>query len=171
MVEVDGRIFELKKAAIACGLEPDLAVDDISESCRVAEQALPDSDENRAARWWPAFLKDYSVRCVGRWQVKCGNLKNDDEMEKAWLEIFEPLWLAGCNYIKDLAIQNVRSGYNKVTSKHTDLDVQDLQKVKQYFNNVADDLDKVISAEITKFTTLQSSTLSKVIRQRFPKDE
>jgi hypothetical protein len=166
MVEIEERVFEIKKAAIACGLKPDHAVDDVAEACGVAEQIVPDSEEHKATKWWPAFLKDYSVRCVGRWQAKCGNLKNDEAMERLWLEYFEPMWIAGCNYVKDLAIQNVRGRCDKIASKDAGrFNGQDLQKLKQYCNSVADDLDKVISSEITKFTALQRDTLSKVIRQ------
>jgi hypothetical protein len=166
MRDIAERAFELKKAAIACGLEPDHAIDDLAEACGVAEQVVPDSEEHKAVKWWPVFLKDYSVRCVGRWQAKYGNLRNDEAMEKLWRECFEPIWLAGCNYVKDLAIHNVRGRYDKIASKDAGrFDSQDLQKLKQYCNSVADDLDKVISSEITKFTALQRDTLSKVIRQ------
>jgi len=76
------------------------------------------------------------------------------------------MWLAGCNYVKDLAIQNVRGSYDKIASRDAGrFNSQDLQKLKQYCDSVADDLDKVISSEITKFTALQRETLSKVIRQ------
>ncbi len=166
MGDIAEMVFELKKAAIACGLEPDYAVDDVAEACGIAEKLVPDSEENKAEKWWPAFLKDYSVKCVGRWQAKCGNLRNDEAMERLWLEYFEPMWLAGCNYVKGFAIQNVRDRYDKIASKDAGrFDSQDLQKLKQYCNSVADDLDKVISSEITKFTFLQRETLIKVIKQ------
>ena len=42
MGEITERVYELKRAAIACGLEPDQAVDDVAESCGVAEQVVPD---------------------------------------------------------------------------------------------------------------------------------
>ena len=166
MEEIANSVLEVKRAAISCGLEPDQVVDDVAEACGVAEQVAPDSEERKAAKWWPAFLRDFSVRCVGRWQTKCGNSRNYEAMERLWLEYFEPMWIAGCNYVKDLAIQNVRGRYDKIAFKDAGrFNSQDLQKLKQYCNNVADDLDKVISSEITKFTVIQRETLSKVIRQ------
>lgn len=164
--EIDERIFELKKAAITCGIDPDCAVDDLAEACGVAGQVVPDSEEHKSAKWWPVFLKDYSVRCIGRWQMKCSKLSNHEAMEEQWRELFEPMWLLGCKYIKDLAIQNVRDSYNKVASTNAKcLSDQDLRKIKQYCNSVSDDLDTVISTEIKKFTVLQRETLLKVIRQ------
>ena len=168
MGEIAERVYELKKAAIACGLEPDQAVDDVAEASGVAGQVTPDAEEDRdrADKWWAAFLRDYSVRCVGRWQAKCGYSRNYGAMERLWLEYFEPMWLAGCNYVKDLAIQNVRGRYDKIACKDTGrLSSEDLQKLKQYCNGVADDLEKVISSKIANFAILQRETLSRVIKQ------
>lgn len=168
MEEIAERVFELKKAAIACGLEPDQAVDDVAEASGVAGQATSDAEEDRdrADKWWAAFIRDYSVRCVGIWQEKCGYSRNYEAIERLWLEYFEPMWLAGCNYVKDLAVQNVKGRYDKIASKDAGrLSREDLQKLKQYCNGVADNLDKVISSKIENFAILQRETLSKVIKQ------
>lgn len=166
MEEIAERVFELKRAAIACGLEPDQAVDDVAEASRVAGQVTSDSEEGSAekvVKWWHAFHADYSFRCVGRWQAKCGNSGNYDAMGRLWLEYFEPMWLAGCNYVKELSIQSVRGGYDKIASPYSakGISSDDLNKLKQYCNGVADDLEKVISSEIAVFKTIQRQYLSR----------
>ncbi len=168
MDEILERVYELKKAALACGLDPDQAVDVVAEACSEAEEVAPDSEERKAVKWWPAFLKYYSVKCFVRWQSKCGDSGDCGAMERLWLEQFEPMWLAGCNYVKDLAVQNVKSSYTQFLSRHSDpgkFSSEDIQKMKQYCEAVADDLKKVLSSEIAKFTVIQRETLSKVIRQ------
>ncbi len=168
MEEIDEKVFELKKAAIACGLEPDQAVDDVAEACEAAYQVVPDTEEDSAekvVRWWHAFHGAYSLRCVGRWQAKVGNSRNYEAMERLWLEYFEPMWLAGCNYVKELSIQSVRGGYDKIVSRYsakgTKFSSDDLNKLKQYCNNVADDIEKVISSQIAKVKIIQRQTLSR----------
>ena len=164
MGEIAERVYELKKAAIACGLEPDQVVDDVADACGVAEQVAPDSEEQRTAKWWPAFFKDYSVRCVGKWLAKCGNSRNYEAMETLWLDYFEPMLATGCNYVKDLAIQNVRDRYDKIASKDVGrFSGEDLEKLKHYCDAVADDLEKVISSEIEKFIVIQRKVISKTI--------
>lgn len=165
MDEIAERVYELKEAANACGLELDQAVDDVAEASGVAMQITADIEEGSAekvVKWWHAFHADYSFRCVRKWQAKCGFSKNYDAMGKLWLEYFEPMWLAGCNYMKELSIQNVRGGYNEIAAKYAVRpSSEDLEKLKQYCNSVADGFEKVISSIIASAKTIQRQYLSR----------
>lgn len=165
MGEIAEKKYELKKAAIACGIEPDQAVDDVAEASGAAGQVASGTEEDSAekvVRWWHAFLEDYSFRCVGRWQARCVNSSDPEAMERLWLEYFEQMWLAGCSYLKGLAVQNVRGGYDKTASRYAGrLSSEDAKKLKQYFNGVADELDKAISSIIASAKATQRQILSR----------
>lgn len=137
----------------------------MAEASGAAYQVQPDTEEGspeKVVRWWHAFLEDYSLRCVGRWQARCGNSSDPEAMERLWLEYFEPMWLAGCSYVKGLAVQNVKGGYDKTASRYAGrLSSEDAKKLKQYFNGVADELDKAISSIIASAKATQRQILSR----------
>jgi hypothetical protein len=149
---------ELRNAAIKCGLKEEDAVNDVAEACKLADQSVKSFlDAERTTKWWPAFLKSYSTKCFFRWRMHISNINNSEENKRLWLESFEPLWLEGCKFSIDLSVQQVRSSYLKFLSNNPGKKVtdEDIKQLKEYSNKVADDLEKTLINEITKFTAIQ----------------
>jgi hypothetical protein len=172
MLENSTRVFS--DLAIACGLELEEASRDIALSWEAARQTSKSAaGDVKLDRIWPAFFKDYSNRCVYRWQKELQS-NSSTSPKKLWRECFEQLWVAGCNYMKNTTMQNIRNGYEETVKESKlrgeSLTDQDLNKLKQYFFGKADELDTVISDEMMKFAKLQRELICKSYSKVF-KDE
>ena len=162
--EIENRLIELKKAASDCGLSIELAVNDVAEACKEANKIKADTLEEKTRKWWPAFFKAYGGICVGRWQRQCIYLIDDAAKKKLWLDQFEPVWVAGCNYNKATVIRNMRNTDKQIDPrKMAKVNIRDKIKLDEYLDGVAKDVNEILSSEIIKFKSLQRDILFKVI--------
>ena len=159
---------ELHRAATACGMDIEDAFDDVAGSIGIAIKTVPSFNvndlENSIQKWWTIFLTTYSSKCIKRWSKQLGKSKDYEAMEKLWLTSFEPLWIAGCDFLKEKQLNSLGEGYNSITSRSSEkLSKDDEESLRKWHDDLLAGFDEVIPKIINEFKERQNKAMSRTL--------
>jgi hypothetical protein len=102
MEQVEMAVDGLRKAAMACSMDGDDAMEDLAQSWEEAiHQVVPSSSPVDIAKdsnfflMWGTLFRQYGLKCIHRWIRQVRGVESLKEMEKLWLN-HERMWQAGC---------------------------------------------------------------------------
>lgn len=168
--EVD-HLVVFERHALQCGLDLNVALNDVMDSMEEANGAVARLDADRSdadlwgavagawSRWWSVFLRQYGGKCFSRWRDKCGSWRDYQRMEELWAECFVPLQAAGCDIAKRIRLSDVKQEIIDV-SRDPEIRRTQSKALLQWARRLDDTLSKLIASH----TQLQKQTITRSLK-------
>ena len=165
MKQLDENAQKVYSAATACRLNAEEVIDDIADSMEAANKmakGLPSQSDTHDwwPKWWVTFLEEWSHKCFMRCFDKCGDSKDYQKMLNVWLSSFETLWEVGCDWVRNVRVNELKEGVSGIISRASPSQA-DEDAIWHWVNS----FDEVALKAIELFKEKQRQAITQILKE------